>query len=343
MKRNLSQRQALRDDAVRLRDILREVRRANSDGRSFALFDARDALQALGIDADMIDGFDAADDAALDRHIGQAHAVATALGAPDDADHTALFGDADEVTVTGSAAPEGLVRGPRVGDELLGSAPENRLYRKLFISPDDVDPNNPVDRLQIVDVANADDEGMGMVDKAIRYLNRSPTARATIDDGLRRGIKINLIENAVDNFDPVSKVVSWDPRSQLRLIDRNGHQTDDYQSPAMGLGHEFEHINDSLWPGGGREIIGTSEEKAAKEAANALEQARLEGRIQLDYEWPVGSELGEPAQTAHRGILYRTNDPTSRTPGHYDAFNTEHEKEYRADIEANRRKRYTGF
>ena len=69
MKRNQSQREALRDDAVRLRDILREVRRANSDGRSFALFDARDALQALGIDADMIDGFDAGDDAALDHHI----------------------------------------------------------------------------------------------------------------------------------------------------------------------------------------------------------------------------------------------------------------------------------
>lgn len=48
------------------------------DARDFALFEARDELPGLGVDAAQIDGFDAQDDAALDHHIGQAHAVATA-------------------------------------------------------------------------------------------------------------------------------------------------------------------------------------------------------------------------------------------------------------------------
>ena len=124
MKRNQSQREALRDDAVRLRDILREVRRANSDGRSFALFDARDALQALGIDADMIDGFDAGDDAALDHHIDQAHAVATALGAADDTSCSGWLDDLpmspdryshETISVTGQRMSSGEDEAARVG------------------------------------------------------------------------------------------------------------------------------------------------------------------------------------------------------------------------------------
>ena len=112
-----TRRAALRDDAVRLRAILRGVRGARSDERDFALFDARDELKGLGVDATQIDSFDPRDDAALDHHIGQAHAVATALGAPDEADHSALFGDGGQDTLAGGGGEDVVFGGP--GDDTI--------------------------------------------------------------------------------------------------------------------------------------------------------------------------------------------------------------------------------
>ena len=58
-------------------------------------------MKGLGVDAAQIDAFDAHDDAALDHHIGQAHAVATALGALDEADHSVLWGESGVETLAG--------------------------------------------------------------------------------------------------------------------------------------------------------------------------------------------------------------------------------------------------
>ena len=85
-----------RDDAMRPLTLLREVRAAKAEARDFALFDRRDAIARLGVPHDEIDAFDAQDDDALDRHIAEARAVATAYGAPEDDDSD----DAAHVGVT---------------------------------------------------------------------------------------------------------------------------------------------------------------------------------------------------------------------------------------------------
>lgn len=56
--------------------LLTEVRQAKPDARDFALFERRDALNALGVPHAQIDGFDATDDAALDEHIADARIAA---------------------------------------------------------------------------------------------------------------------------------------------------------------------------------------------------------------------------------------------------------------------------
>ena len=145
-----SRRDALRDDAVRLRAILRGVRGARSDERDFALFDARDELKGLGVDAAQIDAFDAHDDAALDHHIGQAHAVATALGALDEADHSALWGEGGVETLAGENGNDTLLGGgmddrieetaakaphpPTLNERVMGSAPMQHITRPFKIA-----------------------------------------------------------------------------------------------------------------------------------------------------------------------------------------------------------------
>lgn len=94
---------AVRDDAMRLLTLLREVRAAKPDERDFALFDRRDAFNALGAPYEQIDAFDAQDDGALDRHIAAARAVATAYGAPDD-EGSILSGSSGQDVLVGSGA-----------------------------------------------------------------------------------------------------------------------------------------------------------------------------------------------------------------------------------------------
>ncbi len=68
------------DAAVRLHRLLSDVRAAPTDARNYMLFDRRDELNGLGVDDDQINGFDAANDAALDHHIARAGAMAREFG-----------------------------------------------------------------------------------------------------------------------------------------------------------------------------------------------------------------------------------------------------------------------
>ncbi len=92
----------VRDDAMRLLTLLREVRAAKPEARDFALFDRRDAIARLGVPHDEIDAFDATDDDALDRHIADARAVATAYGAPED-EAAILYGGGQDVMIGSDA------------------------------------------------------------------------------------------------------------------------------------------------------------------------------------------------------------------------------------------------
>lgn len=116
-----------RDDAMRLLTLLREVRAAKPDARDFALFDRRDALNALGAPYGQIDGFDATDDAALDAHIANARAVATTYGAPEDDDHSALWAERGREMMQGGAGDDRLgvttVKAPPLASPLLPEIP----------------------------------------------------------------------------------------------------------------------------------------------------------------------------------------------------------------------------
>ena len=90
---DFSERGRVRDAALRLRALLSEVRSAPKDSRDFALFERRDDLAKLGVDPAQIDGFDATDDAAIDRHIADCSDCLRVLGPVDDQDD-------DEVSVT---------------------------------------------------------------------------------------------------------------------------------------------------------------------------------------------------------------------------------------------------
>lgn len=102
---SVPERDRVRADAARMRDLLRGVRDARSDARDFALFDVRDQLAGLGVAREQIDAFDAQDDEALDDHIGQAHAMATAFGAEDD-QNSALFGDGGQHVLQGGSGED---------------------------------------------------------------------------------------------------------------------------------------------------------------------------------------------------------------------------------------------
>jgi hypothetical protein len=109
-----------RRKAQDLLTLLTEVRQAKPDARDFALFDRRDALAGLGVPHTQIDGFDAKDDAALDRHIADARSVAKALGASQDDDRL-LFGETGREVLQGGASADTLLADS--GGDALRSPP----------------------------------------------------------------------------------------------------------------------------------------------------------------------------------------------------------------------------
>lgn len=103
----------------RLRDLLAEVRDAPHDARSFALFERRDELDRLGINADDLErGVDVDD--TMDRHISNLGAVAN-ISAPSSSDHRSPGPDSD-VEVRPDAAEELALAGTLIGSRSDGVA-----------------------------------------------------------------------------------------------------------------------------------------------------------------------------------------------------------------------------
>jgi hypothetical protein len=168
--------------------------------------------------------------------------------------------------------------------------------------------------MQIVEVSNATDQELVAVGKAILYLDKSPTAESTINGALAAGVTLNIVHNGGDDYrnditnpsDPYYRSLDWDPNSELRVVTNDGTLTNNYQSPALGLGHEFDHFFE---PANVPVISGGP-------YSNTEEQ-----RVIVGFETPVAKDLGEPTRTNHYGDLYIVQDPTSHAPGTPDYNN----------------------
>jgi hypothetical protein len=99
-------------------------------------------------------------------------------------------------------------------------------------------------------------------------------------------------------------VIDWDPEVQVRTMTDDDLLLNEYQSPAMGLGHEFEHFSS---PSPNRIPLGhrwtNNEEK----------------RVVTEWEAPFARAHLEPERTNYLGLAaYRTPDPRFTAPGELD-------------------------
>jgi hypothetical protein len=141
-----AERERLRSDAVRLRDLLHGVRNARADERDFALFDVRDQLAGMGVPTERIDSFDARDDDALNEHIGQAHAMAVALGAEDDADRSSLFGGSGHPVLQGGPGEDAISVTGRKGAVWSEGEAARAGLRGPQEAPDEIYHRTPIER-----------------------------------------------------------------------------------------------------------------------------------------------------------------------------------------------------
>jgi hypothetical protein len=135
------------------------------------------------------------------------------------------------------------------------------------------------------------------VGAAFGYLCRDPVERALIarlEHG-RQQVRLRLNARDVDEYDPRTHTIRWDPHSALRTT-RGGRQ-----SPALGLAHEIDHaVNDS----------------ARTRRLAAIPDLRYddkeERRVVCGSERHAARTLGEAARSDHRGICYAVARVTAR-------------------------------
>jgi len=151
--------------------------------------------------------------------------------------------------------------------------------------------------------------------KAVAYLKTSEIAKKAIEkiEGSSAVIEITIASDYRDKFnenrenEETSKspgpggTIEWSASKGLGIV-KDGKETGEYQSPAMGLLHEFGEVLTSM-NGGLRqpENFGTipQSEKDADEMAN------ING-----FETPVAKQLGEPVRDNHEGVDVIVESPT---------------------------------
>ena len=138
----------------------------------------------------------------------------------------------------------------------------------------------------------------GCYDQAIDYLSRDPMMKNTIDDLTNSPILFRVFTNdaGVDQYNPLTREIDWDPHSALRCLPGGGTQT-----PALGLGHEFGHANGPLWKVRKLSLTPDAEYGSGEER-----------RVILGIETPVARRLGEGTRANHGGGPFWVPTPISR-------------------------------
>ncbi|MEZ4897935.1 MAG: SpvB/TcaC N-terminal domain-containing protein [Saprospiraceae bacterium] len=139
------------------------------------------------------------------------------------------------------------------------------------------------------------------VRRAMRYLRRSPTGTKLLNT-LQSSSRLIMIEETKDlkgvKFDPDQMVVTWHPRSALR-VKRGAKQT-----AALGLAHELGHAEKRL-----RNPV--EEEKDFNHDLYNSYDNLAEKKIIRGVEYRIAKELNEPTRTDHGGSAYLATSPTS--------------------------------
>lgn len=146
-----------------------------------------------------------------------------------------------------------------------------------------------------LDVPRADDR---LYTQAKTYLARDPQERALFDrleHAHGRTYHLNVNHRDIDQFDPNSDTISWDPYSALRTT--NGGS----QSPALGLGHEVDHAVEDP----------ATQTRLANQYDPVYDDAE-ERRVIRGSEAHAARVLGESVRYDHGGTTYRVASPIDR-------------------------------
>jgi len=171
--------------------------------------------------------------------------------------------------------------------------------------------NNPTmaidpDGMKIEFPKNTTPEARKQWDAAVKYLQKSPTAKAAYD-AVENSPKVTKIFIGEDQADQsTGGKIGWNPTGGLALKDDNGNLTGEIQSPAMQAIHELGHRAEEL---ANRDAY----DKNAEPTGGKYD-SKEEERNGKKVETPAAKELGEPTRTNHKGDMVRVKGPTSRTP-----------------------------
>jgi len=132
--------------------------------------------------------------------------------------------------------------------------------------------------------------------EAERYLRGDAVMARTLDD-LESGSSACVItgnRRNDDHFDPLTRIVAWDPYSALRTTAGGA------QSPALGLGHELVHADADP----------QTRERLAHTRSPRYDDAE-ERRVIRGAETHAARTLGESVRHDHAGSVFRVASPTS--------------------------------
>lgn len=141
---------------------------------------------------------------------------------------------------------------------------------------------------------------------AIRYLNGAGVARPIGEVALSK--EVVTIQQAKDrtdatqtNFDAKTNTLTWADKGGLEVIDSRTLEKASI-SPALGLGHEFEHASNALF-----------DINSMLRDANTFDRTysnQEERNVIEEYERPAAEKLGEGVRDDHSGKPVKVECPT---------------------------------
>ena len=135
------------------------------------------------------------------------------------------------------------------------------------------------------------------IDTALTYLAADPNERALIERLEQSATPHHIVidHHGNDSYDPSTRTIRWDPHSALMTTSGGS------QSPALGLGHEFDHAVENS----------RAYDRLAVRLDPAFDNAE-ERRVILGSERHAALTLGESVRWDHDGMIYRVLSPTDR-------------------------------